>query len=413
MLTHEDSFTRENIEAYAAKYLVCPFEMSLDLALFSDVIIGDYNYLFDPHARLQRFFADGTPASDAIFLIDEAHNLLDRGRAMYSADLTRSEILAFRRKIRKLYPALARKLLALSKEFLRIRRAQETAEEEPEPQPPKTGEIHWILDDIDRISERVRETTLEMEEILGKERDPDRRSQKDPNFAAKKALRENFLDFYFRLTHFGMAAGLLDEHYITYAVPSGRDDLLLRLFNVDPSANLRRCMDRGRASILFSATFLPIQYYKELLGGTKEDYEIYAKSVFDARRQGLYVVRDVTSRYARRSEQQYDRIADCILKITGERRRSHGCGGRFTGRVNLHHPPETRHGRGRAGGVSAALLENLQRQEPHRAVYPGRNLLRGNRPSERQSDRCHRRGHRCPAGLYGAGDPEGLLYQKG
>ncbi len=319
MLTHEDSFTRENIEAYAAKYLVCPFEMSLDLALFSDVIIGDYNYLFDPHARLQRFFADGTPASDAIFLIDEAHNLLDRGRAMYSADLTRSEILAFRRKIRKLYPALARKLLALSKEFLRIRRAQETAEEEPEPQPPKTGEMHWILDDIDRISERVRETTLEMEEILAKERDPDRRSQKDPNFAAKKTLRENFLDFYFRLTHFGMAAGLLDEHYITYAVPSGRDDLLLRLFNVDPSANLRRCMDRGRASILFSATFLPIQYYKELLGGTKEDYEIYAKSVFDARRQGLYVVRDVTSRYARRSEQQYDRIADCILKITGER----------------------------------------------------------------------------------------------
>lgn len=319
MLTHEDSFTRENIEAYAAKYLVCPFEMSLDLSLFSDVIIGDYNYLFDPHAKLQRFFADGTPASDAVFLVDEAHNLLDRGRDMYSADLARSEILSFRKKIRKLYPALAGKLLALSRELLRIRRGQETAEGKPEGQPQKPEETHWILEDIDRISERVRAAAMEMEEILAKERDPDRKGQRDPNFAAKKAIREDFLNFYFRLTHFGMVAGLMDEHYLSYAVPAGRDDLVLRLFNVDPSKNLRRCMDRGRAAILFSATFLPIQYYKELLGGTKEDYEIYAKSVFDPGRQGLFVVKDVTSRYACRGEQQYDRIADGILKITGER----------------------------------------------------------------------------------------------
>lgn len=317
MLTHEEALTRENIEAYAAKYFVCPFEMSLDLALFSDVIIGDYNYLFDPHARLQRFFADGTPRTDAVFLIDEAHNLLDRGRAMYSADLTRSEIGTFRKKIRTLYPELAKRLLSLQRELLKLRRGQEKTA--PLPANTKSEENYWILEDVDRISERVQEAGKEMEDILARERDLDSKSQKDPRFAEKKAIRQEFLDFYFRLSHFGMVAGFLDERYILYAEPAGKDDLSLHLFNVDPSGNLRRCMDRGRSAILFSATFLPIQYYKELLGGTKEDYEIYAHSVFDADREGRFLVRDVTSRYARRGEQQYRKIADCILAITGQR----------------------------------------------------------------------------------------------
>jgi len=59
MVTNEDSFPREVIEEYAEKYRVCPFELGLDLSLFADCIIGDYNYVFDPNAYLRRFFAEG------------------------------------------------------------------------------------------------------------------------------------------------------------------------------------------------------------------------------------------------------------------------------------------------------------------------------------------------------------------
>ena len=78
-------------------------------------------------------------------------------------------------------------------------------------------------------------------------------------------------------------------------------------------------MQRGRSSILFSATLLPIQYYKKLLGGTKEDYEVYAKSTFNPAKKGLFIGNDVTSKYTRRNDNEYRTIALYIDKITSER----------------------------------------------------------------------------------------------
>ena len=93
ILTHLDNFNRASIEEYARRHQVCPFEMALDMSLFSDGIICDYNYLFDPHVYLKRFFSEGV-REDYIFLIDEAHNLVDRGREMYSAVLVKEDFLA-------------------------------------------------------------------------------------------------------------------------------------------------------------------------------------------------------------------------------------------------------------------------------------------------------------------------------
>lgn len=87
LLTQEEHFTREKVQEYAEKHRVCPFELSLDMSLFSDAIICDYNYVFDPRVYLKRFFADGLGKQNYVFLIDETHNLLDRGREMYSAAL--------------------------------------------------------------------------------------------------------------------------------------------------------------------------------------------------------------------------------------------------------------------------------------------------------------------------------------
>ena len=94
---------------------------------------------------------------------------------------------------------------------------------------------------------------------------------------------------------------------------------MLKLFCVDPSANLEHCMDRGRSSILFSATFLPIQYYKKLLGGTPEDYEVYARTVFQPEKRALFIAEDVTSKYSRRSEEEFEKIADYIEAVVENR----------------------------------------------------------------------------------------------
>ena len=80
-----DAFTRPLIEEYAQKHQVCPFEFSLELSLWSDPIICDYNYVFDPRAHLKRFFEE--EGGQYAFLVDEAHNLVDRAREMFSADL--------------------------------------------------------------------------------------------------------------------------------------------------------------------------------------------------------------------------------------------------------------------------------------------------------------------------------------
>ncbi len=87
LLNHENQITREVIETYARKHTLCPFELSLDVSIWCDVIIGDYNYLFDPTVYLRRFFED-EKNEDYLFLIDEAHNLVNRSREMYSAELS-------------------------------------------------------------------------------------------------------------------------------------------------------------------------------------------------------------------------------------------------------------------------------------------------------------------------------------
>ena len=94
LLTKEDAFDREVVLEYALLHEVCPFEMCLDMSLFSDGIICDYNYLFDPYAYLRRFFAD-VSSGQYLFLIDEAHNLVERGRSMYSAVLFKEDFLKF------------------------------------------------------------------------------------------------------------------------------------------------------------------------------------------------------------------------------------------------------------------------------------------------------------------------------
>lgn len=309
LLTHEESFGRELVERYAREYRVCPFELCLDMSLFADGIICDYNYLFDPHVYLKRFFSEGVKG-EYLFLIDEAHNLLERGREMYSAALVKEDLLALKNSLLKLQEAqggrkrpeenipgrsvlvsrgfaarLIRQLENCNKEMLALKRECEQCR---------------VVEQIDSLTALLLHLQGTIESYLEEQEE------------TALPQREEILEFYFNLTHFLEIYELLDEKYIKYTQLREDGSFMLKLFCVDPSGNLRECMKRGRSSILFSATFLPIQYYKSLLGGEESDYEVYANSVFNPEKRALFIAEDVTSKYTRRSEEEFHRIAAYI-----------------------------------------------------------------------------------------------------
>lgn len=329
-----DIFTRDRISALAMQYHVCPFELSLDLSLFCDLVIGDYNYVFDPHAYLKRFFAAGNDSHDSVLLIDEAHNLVDRGRAMYSACLNESDILTMRRRVKGRWTALDDRLTALRRAFLDLRRQKLNRQQDQSAAAgqPQLPYVRLQREDLDRLTDRIYQTLTELEYIFKEQRaenqeshsDKKRKSHSDKGRIGtagareKKALQKVLSDFYFLLDHYRLIYENLNDHYILYMEETGQETSV-SLYCADPSGNLAECMSRCRSSILFSATLLPIQYYKSLLGGSREDYEIYAHSVFNPEKQGLYIVQDLTSRYQDRSPEMYGRIAECILQAARER----------------------------------------------------------------------------------------------
>ena len=351
LLTSEESFTRERIEEYAQKYQVCPFELCLDMSLFVDGIICDYNYLFDPHVYLKRFFTEGT-GGNYIFLIDEAHNLLERGREMYSASLSKEVFLELKQEIKQtVLSEIAEKEEKsgvegqLTFDMTTMSEQSEAAVEQVEVSVAhadkrkhhggksifvKQGygermiyhldkcnkellslkrecEGYRLVEDIDGFVNAL----LRLHGILGEyleEQEED-----------KLPVRESLLDFYFDISHFLDIYERVDENYVKYTQLDEEGSFLIKLFCVNPRENLKECMQRGRSTILFSATFLPIQYYKGLLGGDAEDYEVYAKSVFNPEKRALFIANDVTSKYTRRSDEEYYRIARYIDEIVKSR----------------------------------------------------------------------------------------------
>ena len=355
LLTSEDSFSREKIEEYARKHQVCPFEMCLDMSLFADGIICGYNYLFDPHVYLKRFFGEGV-RGDYLFLIDEAHNLLERGREMYSATLIKEDFLALRRELKQTITEeladVAEKngvkgQLTLDVTMVSLDGKQEKTDEidveESMSNAHKSRKFHGgksilvkqgyaekMTHHLDKCNEHLLVLKRECEtyclvESIDKFVQSLMRLHSTINDyleeqeEGKLPVRESILDFYFDVCHFLDIYERLDENYVKYTQMGDDGSFLLKLFCVNPKENLKECMMRGRSSVLFSATFLPIQYYKALLGGEAEDYEVYAHSIFNPEKRGLFIANDVTSKYTRRSDDEYYNIARYVNEIVKNR----------------------------------------------------------------------------------------------
>lgn len=288
MVTHEDVIDRAVIEDYANKYTVCPFEMSLDATYWVDGIICDYNYIFDPDVYLKRYFAEGA-SGDYIFLIDEAHNLVDRARDMYSAALYKEDFLKVRKLVEKVDKRLSSALAKCNKNFLELKRNCDDV--------AVLGSIGAVTMSLDRLFE---EFTRFFEE--------------KPEFEYSEEASELF----FAVRHFLNMYDLIQDNYVIYGEQTD-NGFMLKLFCVNPSPCLAQYLMKGKAAVFFSATLLPVTYYKELLSD-RDDYAIYIRSPFDTDNRLLAVGYDVTSRYTRRNESEFLKIKDYIDKITAQKK---------------------------------------------------------------------------------------------
>lgn len=285
LLMQEDVMSREVLEAQARKHKVCPFEMALDVSTWVDGVICDYNYVFDPDARLRRFFAEGG-AGGYLFLIDEAHNLVERGRQMYSAELCKEDFLAVKKLVKGEAPRFAKRLEACNKIFLAMK---------------KECENYKVLDNISHFGIQLMNVLSETDRYLEE--------------CVDKEVRETVLDFYFQVRSFLNIYDGLDENYVIYTEYQENGRFVLKLFCVNPAANLQKCLDKGNSAVFFSATLLPIQYYKRLLSTEKDNYAVYIDSSFDTKKRLLMNGVDVSTRYTMRSREMYQRYATYIFRV--------------------------------------------------------------------------------------------------
>lgn len=286
MLEKESVFTREVIENYAKKNKMCPFELSLDLSLYSDAVICDYNYVFDPNVYLKRYFEEGTQC-DCTFLIDEAHNLVDRARNMYSAEINTKVLTnaldACTGNFSSISSLILDALKIISAYEKKCIRNEYSTKEFP----------NDLADAIEKISESLSSLF---------HRSKNRNSNDFNKLSELYTVCNQFLSI----------SELYDDCYTFYL--EQKENTILKLFCIDPSTNLKKGYEKGKSAVIFSATLSPLGYFRDILGGDKDSYGIILDSPFDIKNREIVVVDNVSTRYKDR-ESSYDVIVEQINAV--------------------------------------------------------------------------------------------------
>jgi len=312
ILQNNDGITSATVTEYAKRHRVCPFELELDVTLWCDVIICDYNYLFDPLVYLKRFFADG---GDYVFLVDEAHNLPDRAREMFSASVSKRDLLAVKKAFRGVgknkmnsdsadedvctdepiavnrnrsgaSASITRTLNAINKILLEKRREVEESGFRAEKEPPDT------------LIEHLGVFVFEFARWLSENPDPD----------------QALLEAYFQVLTFLKIAECFDDRYETLYETAPGGEMRVKLFCADPSYLLDERFCCGKAAILFSATLTPAGYYTDILGGGDCRY-LALPSPFPHENMLLLIGDQISTKYKDR-DGSIENVADMILKTS-------------------------------------------------------------------------------------------------
>ncbi len=268
----QDALTREYIEEIAGTHRLCPFELSLELSLYADCIICDYNYAFDPRVYLRRFFLEGN--GDYTFLIDEAHNLVDRSREMFSADIRKQPFLDLRRKVRNTLPQVYKSMGRINTWLVKARKKCAASG--------------------DRLAEK-----MQPEGLYPALRGFLKVTEDWLSLNKKTTFREALLDLYFTVAGFVRVAENYDESYVTCYERVAKD-LRLKLFCIDPSGQLREALNRCRAAIFYSATMTPAAYFKKIFGCRDLAGHLILPSPFPAENLGLFVSDRISTLYRQR-----------------------------------------------------------------------------------------------------------------
>ncbi|MCR5098985.1 MAG: ATP-dependent DNA helicase, partial [Lachnospiraceae bacterium] len=294
-----DIFDADTISKIAEERQVCPFELNLDISSWCDNIICDYNYVFDPNVYLKRFFSEGI-RSEGIFLIDEAHNLVDRGREMYSETLIKEDFLIIKKNLKIYKTDILKGLNKCNRIMLEYKKQLQ--------EDPMTD--YLIIEDIDRFIFALTSLSVSMDSFFDKLRRSKETTDEDMT---------EILEFYFRVKNFLNLTENMSEGYEVYGEITSEGEFALHLFCVDPSGLLQERLNRGVASVFFSATLLPVSYYKSLLCKMEDPYAIYAKTAFSPSQSCIVAANDVTSRYKKRSSDMYERYAGYIREIVSKK----------------------------------------------------------------------------------------------
>ncbi|MDY0236207.1 MAG: ATP-dependent DNA helicase [Gudongella sp.] len=282
---NEDRFIMEKVLEYSKKHTVCPFEFQLDVSLWADLIICDYNYVFNPRVYLKRFF--DVNETNYAFLIDEAHNLVDRSREMFSANISKKKLM----EVRKIVKSFSMKLYDEIYKVVRIINEKAKAGDS------KNGyyqeeEIEELYFPIKRIISLIEAYLVEKKGSVG---------------------YEEVVDLYFELIGFIRISDLYDEDFVT-TIEEIDKDIILTLYCVDASRNIRGALKRGSSAIFFSATLSPMDYFMNLLGKEAGDYHIRLNSPFPRENLNIRINATISTRYKDR-EKTYKAIKDNIYQF--------------------------------------------------------------------------------------------------
>ena len=289
MISEEESFTRDKIEEYARREKLCPFELSLDLSLWCDLIICDYNYAFDPRARLKRFFEEDVDKN--ILLVDEGHNLVDRARSMFSAQINKEKVLNVSKIIKGKAPNLYKALNSINKYLIEVRKEVQETE----------NKSIYKKEEYKEIYKLIRIFLKECDEYL----------VKSTNTQGYDEVR----DLYFELRSFVSIAELYSKEYVTL-VEIDKNDVKVKLFCVNPSKNLSKIIQGSYSTIVFSATLTPINYYIDLLGGDDKSYRMKLPSPF--KKENLKVYGYPLNMRFKQRENNIDNLCNLIFKFKKE-----------------------------------------------------------------------------------------------
>ena len=290
------ALTAEALQALARRHKVCPFELGLDLSLWCDVVVGDYNYLFDPVVHLVRFF---DTAGDYIFLLDEAHNLPGRARDMHSAVLTKSAFYDAKKRLGKGKSSLKNALTKVNNLFIEWRhRCEET------PGDSRFGRTFFEENRAEALDRALTKLCEPLEIWLDEHRDPDE-------------THEALLQLYFDIRAWLRVADTFDDHFVLQVSAHG-SEVRAAMLCLDPSDFLAADFAKGRAAVLFSATLAPAGYYKDLCG-LPDARAVALRSPFDPGNLGLWCARHVSTRYKDR-EDSISKVSDLLAVMAGARR---------------------------------------------------------------------------------------------